>query len=106
MGENHIFLGPNFGIPPYLRDKNPFKTIEKGAFLPIPSSPGSYSCLSCNKDFARLHMGVPRLGSESELQLLAYTTARGIAGSLTHGVKPEIEPASSWIPVGFVTAEP
>ena len=75
MGENHIFLGPKFGIPPYLRDKNPFKTIEKGAFLPIPSSPGSYSCLSCNKDFACLHMGVPRLGSESELQLLAYTTA-------------------------------
>ena len=30
------------------------------------------------------HMEVPRLGVESELQLLAYTTGHGNAGSLTH----------------------
>ena len=29
------------------------------------------------------HMEVPRLGVESELQLLAYTTAHSNAGSLT-----------------------
>ena len=29
------------------------------------------------------HMEVPRLGVESELQLLAYTKAHGNAGSLT-----------------------
>ena len=59
------------------------------------------------------HMEVPRLGIESELQLQAYasatalwdlshicnlyTTAQGNAGSLTHGVRPGIEPTSSWI---------
>ena len=64
------------------------------------------------------HMEVPRLGVESELQLLAftttqdpsgtatYTTAHGNAGSLTHWVRPRIEPAFSWILVRFITAEP
>ena len=36
----------------------------------------------------------------------AYTTAHGGNGSLTHWVGPGMEPASSWIPVGFVTLEP
>ena len=63
-------------------------------------------------------MGVPRLGVKLELQLPAYTTAtamwapsvsatcviaQGNAGSLTHGARPGIEPASSWIPVVFLT---
>ena len=67
------------------------------------------------------HMEVPRLGVESELQPLAYTTATGMpdpslicnlptthgnARSLTHCARPEIEPVSSWILVGCVTAEP
>ena len=68
-----------------------------------------------------LHMKVPRLGVESELQLQAYTTATAApnpalsatyttahnhARSLTHRVRPGIEPASSWILVRLVTAEP
>ena len=67
------------------------------------------------------HMEVPRLGVESELLLLAYVTtaanripagsvtytaAHRNAGSLTHGLRPGIKPASSWILVGFVTIEP
>ena len=32
-----------------------------------------------------------------------YTTAHGNAGSLTHGARPGMEPASSRIPVGFLT---
>ena len=67
------------------------------------------------------HMEVPRPLVQSELQLLAYTTARVMqdlshicdlhhssskAGSLTHCVRPGIEPASSWMLVRFVTAEP
>ena len=67
------------------------------------------------------HMEVPRLGVESELQLLTYTTATAIrdpsmsatytiahsnAGSLAHWAGPGIEPASSWILVRFITAEP
>ena len=35
-----------------------------------------------------------------------YTTAQGNARSLAHWARPVIEPASSWILVGFVTAEP
>ena len=63
------------------------------------------------------HMEVRRLGGESELQLPAYatattmrdlgrihnlyTTARGNAGSLTHRVRPGVEPASSWMLIRF-----
>ena len=64
-------------------------------------------------------MEVPRLGVESELQLLVYTTAtatphrvqaksatcttaHGNARSLTPRGKPGIEPSSSWILVGFL----
>ena len=58
------------------------------------------------------HMEFPRLEVKSELQLLvyvtamamrdlsmsaAYTTAHGKAGSLTHWVRPGIEPVSSQI---------
>ena len=51
-------------------------------------------------------MEVPRLGVKSELQLSAYTIAHSKARSLTHWVRPGIEPASSWMLVGFVTTEP
>ena len=68
-------------------------------------------------------MEVPRLGVELELQLPAYataketwdriqalsanyTTAHGNARSLTHWVRLGVEPASSGILMGFLTAEP
>ena len=35
-----------------------------------------------------------------------YATAHGNAGCLTHWARPGIEPASSWILVGFFTAKP
>ena len=35
-----------------------------------------------------------------------YTTAHGNVGSLPHWARPEIEPESSWIRVGFVSAVP
>ena len=35
-----------------------------------------------------------------------YTTAHSNAGSLTHWLRPGIEPVSSWILVTFVSAEP
>ena len=41
----------------------------------------------------------------SELSL-TYTTVQGNAGSLTHWVRPGIEPESSWVLVGFFTTEP
>ena len=69
------------------------------------------------------HMEVPRLGVESDLQLLVYITATAMGGgfwamsatyttahgnprSLTHWVRPGIKPATSWILVGFITTEP
>ena len=52
------------------------------------------------------HIDVPRLGVELEPQLPAYTTAQGNTGPLTHWERPGIQPASSWILVGFVTNEP
>ena len=66
-------------------------------------------------------MEVPRLGVESELQLLAYSTATAMPDSrricdLHHSAwqrwilnplaKPGIKPATSWFLVGFVSAEP
>ena len=42
----------------------------------------------------------------SELPQTYCTTVHGNAGSLTHGGRTGIEPASSWIPVGFVSTAP
>ena len=36
---------------------------------------------------------------------MTYTTAHHNARSLTHGARPGIEPKSSWILVGFLSAE-
>ena len=48
------------------------------------------------------HMEVPGLGVKSELQPSAYTTAHSNTGSLTHWARPGIEPATSWLLVGFI----
>ena len=49
------------------------------------------------------YMEVPRLQIKSELQLQAYAAAHHNAESCwVHWVRPGIEPASSWILVGFV----
>ena len=37
---------------------------------------------------------------------VTYITAYGYAGSLTHWVRPGIDPASLWILVTFINAEP
>ena len=67
------------------------------------------------------YIEIPRLEVKSELQILAYTTATATpdlrqvcdlhtahsnAGSLTHCVRPGIEPTSSWMLVDFIAAEP
>ena len=67
------------------------------------------------------HMEVHRLGVELELQLLATATATAMTDPshvcdlhhsarqlqiLNHWVRPRIEPAPSWILLGFITAEP
>ena len=65
------------------------------------------------------HMEVPRLGVQSELQLLAYAIATviwdpsrvcnlhhssGNARPLTHRARPGIDPATPWFLVGLVSA--
>ena len=70
---------------------------------------------------AAYDMEAPRLGVESELQLLTYTTAAALriraasatyttvhddAGSLTRWARPGVRPAFSWILVGFITTKP
>ena len=67
------------------------------------------------------HMEVPRLGVKSELQRwpmpqsqqhgtqassLTYTTAHGNARSLTHCMRPGIEPATSQFLVGLISTVP
>ena len=67
------------------------------------------------------YMEVPRLGSSwtcscqptpqsQQYQIHAmsetYTTAHSNARSSTHWTRPGIEPASSWLPARFVSAEP
>ena len=37
---------------------------------------------------------------------VTYTTAHSNARSLTHWARPEMEPASSWMLVKFISAEP
>ena len=46
-------------------------------------------------------MEVPSLGVDLELQVLAYATA-----AATRLSRPGIEPETSWLLVGFITAEP
>ena len=66
------------------------------------------------------YMEVPKLGVESELQLLAYTTAtatwdpssicdpyhRSWQCRIPDPLRPGIEPTSSWILVRFISTEP
>ena len=66
------------------------------------------------------HMKVPRLGVPNRscshwptpqhhgtrAASSTYTIAQGNTGSLTHWVRPGMEPASSWLLVSFVSAEP
>ena len=64
------------------------------------------------------HMKVPRLGVQSELHLLAYTTNTSDLSricDLWHSswqhqilnlLRPEIEPSTSWFLVGFVSTMP
>ena len=56
--------------------------------------------------FLGLHLQVPRLGVELELQLPAYTTATATLDTLTYRSRPGIEPTSSGILDRFVTTEP
>ena len=52
------------------------------------------------------HMEVPRPGGLIGATAAGLHRSHSNAGSLTHGERPGIEPASSWILVRFVSTEP
>ena len=105
----------------YLTSINWLPTLYHWGYRQTPSFPPGTYLLMWNKSFRLLphvvdfflffffcflgphlrHMEVPRLEVESELQLPAYATAHGNAGSLTHWARPGIELTPSWILVGF-----
>ena len=64
----------------------------------FPGQGLSWSC-SCQPTPEPQPLGIQAVST-------AYTTAQGNTGSLTHRARPEMEPASSWILVGFITTEP
>ena len=75
----------------------------KGSYWAFPVYTFIFILFFCLLGLHSWHMEVPRLGVESVPRLRpTYTTAHGNAGSLAHWAKPEIEPTSSWILVGFV----
>ena len=55
---------------------------------------------------AGLHRSHSHTGSKPRLQPIPIPIAQGNAGSLTHRAGPGIEPTSSWILAGSLTAEP
>ena len=68
----------------------------KGCTFSIQELSGSCSCLPTPQPQQL------RIWAASE----TYTTVLGNTGSLTHWVRPRLKPTSSWILVGFITAEP
>ena len=78
-------------------------------FIPFSHLPRFFCCCFLVFVFLGPHlwqMEVPRLGGNSELQLLTYTTADGKTRSLTHWARPWIEPTTSWLLVRFISTVP
>ena len=119
--EDHVVRGSNDSTTPYL-----WLCENIGPKLPghpvLQGKPGIWIlfCLVFLGPHLQ-HLEFPKLGVKSELKLPAYTTAtarqdlshvwtysktHSNTGSLTHWAGPGIEPISSWIVVGFVTAKP
>ena len=78
------------------------------AALRATAKPWKQPTCPATEDWIKMHMDAMEYPSarpqvELELQPPAYTAAHSNAGSLTHGARPEIEPASSWILGRFVT---
>ena len=78
-----------------------FFCLFRAALVAYGGSPGwglNGSC-SCWPTPQPQQLGIQALS-------VTYTTAHGNARSLTHSVRPGIKPESSWILVGFITADP
>ena len=74
-------------------------------FRPAPAAWGSSQARGSNGSYTCWPMPQPqqcRVGMASA----PYTTAHGSAGSLTHWVRPGIEPISSWMLVRFFSTKP
>ena len=69
------------------------------------SAPTAYGGSQANQSCSRWPTPQPQL-CQIWAASLTYATARGNARSLTHWVRPGIEPATLWFLVGFVFAAP
>ena len=104
------FKGPEKMLFLYLEDFNIFETTPLLFFL---FSFFLFFFFFCFLGPHPRYMEVPRLGIELEPQQwgiwvvsATYTTTHGNTGSPAHWSKPGMEPTSSWILVGFVSAVP
>ena len=79
-------------------------------FRAIPTANGSSQAKGrIRATAAGLHHGHSNVGSQLHLEPAAsvtYTTSHGNARSLTHWERPEIQPASSQLSVGFFSTVP
>ena len=86
-----------------------YKGLTFFFFLLFKAAPAAYGCSQARGRIgataASLHHNQSNAGSEPSLWQPA-STAHGNTGSSTHWVRPWIEPASSWILVGFVPTAP
>ena len=71
-------------------------------FLLFRATHAAYGSFQARGRIASLCHSHSNVGSA----IATYTTAHGNAGFLTHWARPGMEPASSWILVGFVSTVP
>ena len=108
--------GVIFNIQCHLINICGWQPLQKCSFYPK-----NFIYLFCFLGLHPQHMEVPRLGAESDLQLLAYATATATQDlsyicklhhsssntrSLTHWERPGIDPATSGLLAGFIFAMP
>ena len=75
-------------------------------FLLFRATPKIYGGSQAGGRIGAVAVGLCHSRSQIWAMSVSYTTALGHARSLTHWSRPGIEPASSWKPVGFVSAAP
>ena len=74
-------------------------------FRATPAAYGSFQAKGSNESYSCRSTPQPQQ-RQMRATSVSYTMAHGNTRFLTHRVRPGIEPASSWIPVRFVSATP
>ena len=77
-----------------------------GVFRATPMAYGSSQSRGRIGAAAATYATATAMPDPTQATFVTYTTAYGNTRSLNHGVGPGIKPESSWILIGFLTAEP